>query len=893
MVLSMKECDLLMTTNDNDNQGKTPKTERQQLEKGYERAIKKEQRTLYGDATATKDLISEYILPVAADIKEEIDHYKGKPSARPNWYEDLHRLDPEQLAAIAVRTMFDAVGAGWSYVHTKIQMGRAVEANVFAIRLKAAMEEIDPNYGNKKFEELEKRTKEKASDLKRRLNYFQWVSVEKGYITGVDMWDDARRDKAATPLINAVLRALDLGDGTSVFVIKKERRDVKSERSAIRKIYFSDAFAEMLEERFSEIRWRSPSFSPMLTKPRRWGEGVGPYNLDELAVKVPLVRNPHGKQKERIAAAIDDGSMRPVLDAIHHLQEVPYIINTFVYEALKWCVETGKHKEIDDFPLLHPPEVPDYPADFQDWEPKKKAAFYRKRERRIKLRDSVPSNKQVLKDDLMEAEGLVGYEFYLPHNLDFRSRVYHVPNFGHHRADHVRALMMFARGSEITQANISYLQMQVANSWGNSVSGADERKTDKLPFVERLNWVKDNQKLILATGADFKAGFPHWSKADNPFQYLAACRELYLAMKAAADGKAHLCHLPIAFDGTNSGLQHMAGACHNASDGHKVNLVPDDTPQDIYQLVAMRSTASVTEDLNTEDDTKSNLAKLWFNFGIDRKVVKRNCMTVPYSSKPRGMSDQIVEDLMNKLADKEAFENKPHPFVDGPTSMLAANYLAAINYQSVLSEIDSIGPVLRFLQELERVMRKMDLHMQWTTPTGFPVNQHYVHNKGQPVYTALFDTEARVMRDNRDYITVPTGRINATESNDGIAPNFTHSMDASHLIMTVNKCREYGVENLMVVHDSFATDVTSCQIMNDCIRAAFVELYIDNNVYADLLHYCQEYAQEEFAKKPEGSVPNSKNPNLITWPEPPELKPKGDKDHLDLMVVMDSLYAFS
>jgi len=82
----------------------------------------------------------------------------------------------------------------------------------------------------------------------------------------------------------------------------------------------------------------------------------------------------------------------------------------------------------------------------------------------------------------------------------------------------------------------------------------------------------------------------------------------------------------------------------------------------------------------------------------------------------------------------------------------------------------------------------------------------------------------------------------------------------------------------MVVHDSFATDVASAYTMNQCLRATFVELYIDRNVYELLLEHCKSRVE---------------NPDAIEWPE---LPPRLGSDHqhfLDMMLVMKSEYAFS
>ncbi|MEE2186353.1 DNA-directed RNA polymerase, partial [Klebsiella pneumoniae] len=48
--------------------------------------------------------------------------------------------------------------------------------------------------------------------------------------------------------------------------------------------------------------------------------------------------------------------------------------------------------------------------------------------------------------------------------------------------------------------------------------------------------------------------------------------------------------------------------------------------------------------------------------------------------------------------------------------------------------------------------------------------------------------------------------IDARKQESGIAPNFVHSMDGSHLRMTVVRSNEvYGVESFALIHDSFGT----------------------------------------------------------------------------------------
>ena len=76
--------------------------------------------------------------------------------------------------------------------------------------------------------------------------------------------------------------------------------------------------------------------------------------------------------------------------------------------------------------------------------------------------------------------------------------------------------------------------------------------------------------------------------------------------------------------------------------------MPSDKPSDIYQLVADKAVerleklaaqnerpAQITQE-EDEGPSDAELTQWWLEFGITRKITKRNCMTFPYGSKQRG-----------------------------------------------------------------------------------------------------------------------------------------------------------------------------------------------------------------------------------------------------------------
>src|SRR5262249_21917397 len=143
--------------------------------------------------------------------------------------------------------------------------------------------------------------------------------------------------------------------------------------------------------------------------------------------------------------------------------------------------------------------------------------------------------------------------------------------------------------------------------------------------------------------------------------FVAACIELSRARKNPTGFKTHL---PIGFDGTANGLQHLALLARDEQAARLVNLIDNDIPQDIYLAVTQR----VMKLLEGEDDrlrTKGKEARDAWCFGwwrerlkpLDdknrRKLFKGPVMTFPYSATVDGMRDKIVEVYAG------LFENEP------------------------------------------------------------------------------------------------------------------------------------------------------------------------------------------------------------------------------------------
>ncbi len=480
--------------------------------------------------------------------------------------------------------------------------------------------------------------------------------------------------------------------------------------------------------------------------------------------------------------------MKPTLDALNALQAVPWTINKQVLDVIGACAVQSV--EVDGVPK----------GDNAD--------------------------RVIFDLDMQTAEAMAEHKrFWTPMNLDWRGRVYGVPSFNFQRNDRVRGLFLFADGEPIGEEGLFWLKVHIANCGG--FEDADFITVSKLPFTERVRWVDDNMEKIKST-AYAPLSERWWTKADKPFQFLAGCFELSSAL---ARGPAFVSRLPISFDGSCSGLQHLSAMTRDETTAKLVNLTPQAVPQDIYETIAKRVRQRVDGDVECYEDT--HLAQMWLAHGVDRKVVKRNVMTYFYGSSAWGMAEQLREDLMRPLADDvKTGKRKEHPFGEDEGNE-AAKYLAKITYSTIEKVVKRPAEAKKFLQNLTVAATHEGLPLQWRTPTGFPWVNRYYKQETKQVRLCLHSLGVRFR------VLLATGEgqhpeIDGPKAKNGVAPNFVHGCDAAHLMRTVNAAVAEGITSIATVHESFGCLPSRAERFRKIIREEFVRMYEEHDVLAEV-----------------------------------------------------------
>jgi DNA-directed RNA polymerase len=688
-----------------------------------------------------------------------------------------------------------------------------------------------------------------------------------------------------------------------------------------------------------------PIFRPMVTKPAPWRSlTTGAYRTEEVSRRVPLVRTWDRAHLAMLEKGIKAGSMDDVLAAVNAIQEVPLAIHREVLALRKWAWENGVDIK-DVLPLRSRVAVKD-PKEINAAPVEDQNRLWMIRAAAVRVNKGVGPNIVAFDATTQEAEDLAtladhGVPFYLPHNMDFRGRVYPVPSFNHHSGDATKALIRFHRGKPLGEFGLTWLMVHVANT-------GDFGKVSKKAWEDRVAWVQENLDLVTAT-----ADRPHedlrWTQADKPFSFYAACLDLARALRNPEGPEAHVSYLPIALDGSNSGVQHYS-ALMRAEEGRWVNLTDTEAPEDLYTQVrdgvagacqkALRRVSRALGYTPTQDDAmalydrlgvaigeiagdaglelrlnatqKRRIAKLkrrrslaamllWQFHGIGRSDVKRPVMTFGYSSVAFGMAKQVLTDTMGPLGLgvlRGVLERHPFGADEGKHASLV---MGSMIYRATCAALPRVAGAMEWLKKVATVLAQANKGVLVVAPDGFPMLMRETEWETKRVELMLLGKEVEVREMatvdhdatgapepspgvdrgalQKVRITVRTGTgpvVLAHKQASGVAPNVIHTMDAAHLRKTaLSLHRDYGVEDLLLIHDSFAAHASEVGLMSVVLRAEMVALYED---------YCP---LQDILERGRRALSKASNEAPAALPEPPA------KGSLDLQEINQASFAFS
>lgn len=856
--------------------------------------IKSERRDQMTRSPVVRGVMTDWLPELAAHIKDwvrQCDLSRAKPIALPY----IKAMDPHVAALVAVKSIMDGIGrANQKLVQLAMDIGGTCEHEQQIRHWEAKQPDLFYHY-------KDEMDRNRATDVHRRrvnVNRFRALCEDKEIDLSWNGWGREVRFRVGVALIDAIVTKSGwfeyLPDPEHVF----KRGAANSPQIVVAP---TEEFRKWLGNAMDRYELNCPHYRPTVMPPKRW-DGIrdgGYWTPYVQAPKLVRFKAHQETQKEYAADEYDAIDMPVVYDAIHLLQETSWRVNKRVLDvALKaWALDQGiaKLPLVEDLPLPDKtPEMvedqqaarearrekrehkrsPEVDAQVLDWK-KRASPIYRFNAKRWSRMRSTTVTIQA-------AQKYAEYErFYFPHMLDFRGRMYPIPNFLQPQGnDLARGLLTFADALPITEDNggAGWLAIQLASMWGH----------DKVPYDERIAWVEENEAMFRAIAADPMVHM-EWAKADKPWQALAAVFEWVDFLNT---GWGFMSSLPVMVDGTCNGIQHLSAILRDEVAGRYVNLVPSDRPQDIYKVVArgnaewdlgqagaVEGLQRILERIEMEGGPDKHKATYWLdlcNRDLPRTLTKRQVMVLPYG----GSRDAFYKYTRAWL---DEMDKVP---ADGGSEAYRARRNEHITFMvkhmwAVVSKVVEKGlAVMKWLQDCAKVVAESNQPIYWQVPSGYVVRHFYGQTLDKRVELRLSGELFKVTVQER------TAKLSTKEQLQGIAPNFIHSLDGAALMLCLKRCREAGIEDFASVHDAYGTHAANMNALAQFLREAFVEVH-EHDVLGEFRAACQRILVDVLVTE-KGMEP------LEAAEKADEMLPEPlEKGGLDLNAVLESDYFFA
>lgn len=792
------------------------------------------QNDTFSDTFIGSYLVKNYINPYTAAIQEFVDSaLAGKAGKNNRTAKNIAMIDPATAAFLMTKAILNKVGTYFESKPCTLTSLAIYGAGLIHDEIRLREFDAENSRLSKRIhDDFNKRELRRDKRKEYMQKAFYRINME------WSIWSKADLVKIGVKLLH--LFRVTTGDISITTVgAGRNKRDL---------VLPSDGLLETIERTAGLCEAMMTTHFPMVVPPLDWSSDTlnsGSY-LTTNVTPYPLVKSSKNAYRRVLRELVEAGELEVVLKSINTLQRTRWSINERVLDVVEFVyaenIECGKlprsDKIIPDPPPAHllgvdkdHPEVKEYRA----------YAF------RIHEHNRRIVGKRVMAMRAFQlARKFSAYDaIYFPYDLDSRGRAYPKPSgLNPQGPDYVKGLLQFAQPKALGSSGVFWLGVHGANSWGE----------DKLPIHERAQWALDNLERARRVAGDPRAHL-EWTEADNPVQFLAWCFE-WAEAHATGNPEAYQSRLHVDLDATCSGLQHFAAMLRDDVGGYFVNMVPNDTRQDVYGAVAEEALRLIEDDLTSSEVietrdpegnvkrsiTKAQLADAWKTFGMTRKTTKRSVMVKPYAGTRSSCNTYVTEAVDEELKGGVALP------VEKDDIWTFKMYGSGKVWDAIPAVVVAADGAMKWLMDVTRLVGRSqpnERRIEWRTPVGLPVHQYKFNTRSRRVET-YFDGSTIRPRITEDLDTLDPRKM-ATS----VAPSFVHSLDAAHLQLTVYRAQQEGIEDFAVVHDSFGVHAAEVARFSRIIREAFVEMYEEHDVLEEFLEAATPLISEDL----QGEIP--------------------------------------
>ena len=551
----------------------------------------------------------------------------------------------------------------------------------------------------------------------------------------------------------------------------------------------------------------SPNDLTMVVPPLPWERIVGGgFHTEKRQVKYPLVRT-HRKVRAKHLRAYRGGvsaeTLPKVFEAVNYLQSIPYQMDGDVFEHVHrvWR-EGGNSLGVPPRQFRDRPECPMPPEWIKEGATEDELSQFNRWKRHVFAWHTERLKHRSVAWEVSNFVKSVGKytsrSAYFAMFLDTRSRMYYRGAISPQGSDGTKAVLHFGAKKALGPRGAFWLKVHIANCFG----------VDDIKFKARAAWTDEHWDLLLQGVDRPEDSDLYRANKDNPFMAVAAVRDLAAAY-ASGNPATYESGIIVHMDATCSGLQHFSALLRDGVGGQYVNLTPGgERKADIYRRVAELAMLQVARDAAGGMEC----AQLWEALGVSRKLAKGPVMTYVYGATLRSVADGICAFL-----DDEGYDYK----VSGVSEGKMAMYLAKLLFKAIEDTVPAAANAMRWLKQVVREHPR-DKPIVFSTLLDFPVHHDYPDSEQTRVRVRSCGVEYVVMHNDLEV-------SKTTRMQNAIAPNFVHSLDATHLTMVALRMSALGL-HMAAIHDSFGTHAADVDAMHQVIRECFVEMYADTDL---------------------------------------------------------------
>ncbi|KAJ3417132.1 DNA-directed RNA polymerase [Chytridiales sp. JEL 0842] len=176
----------------------------------------------------------------------------------------------------------------------------------------------------------------------------------------------------------------------------------------------------------------------------------------------------------------------------------------------------------------------------------------------------------------------------------------------------------------------------------------------------------------------------------------------------------------------------------------------------------------------------------------------------PVDVKPK--EENSLDDLLGAAMDDASVDELPT--AEESEQKLAKSSEEA---EEALAEASAQAAKLDMVKKPEKMCSVI-----WTTPLGLPIVQPYRVTK-----TKIVNTMIQTVTVSDPSTPMP---VNPMKQSTAFPPNFIHSLDATHMMLSAIACQRAGLD-FAAVHDSYWTHACDVDAMSSILRDAFVKLH--------------------------------------------------------------------